>query len=483
MDADKKIESNTVIKSLVWKMLERFCSQGVNLVVQIILARLLMPSDFGSLAIILAITNYAGLFVQSGLATAIMQKNRLDDKDINTLFTASLGVALIMYVGLFIASSFISRIYQLPELIWPLRVLSLVLFLNAINSIQTALFSRNMQFKQIFLRSVTAVPLSGVIGIVMAYLGFGLWALVVYTLSSMGLTVLVMSFATQYKLRLEFYWDRAKELYSFSIKILFSSLVGGFGDTLRTLIIGKIYTRNDLAYYDKAYTYSAYFTQIINASITSVLLPTFSRCQDNVDELRRMARRSVQLTSYAVIPMLTLVICIADPFVRLLLTEKWAFSIPYLMLFCVLRMPGSIAAVDKQVYFALRNSRINLIYEICLLAANISMLVITVPLGVNAIAIGYLIVELLGCFSIFCVSSCYYGYFLLMRLSDMWKPIINSFVVYLILSLSIFTFHSNLIAIISKLSVGIILYLGLSIVTQDSNLKYLSQIIKNKLIK
>lgn len=481
MAESNNITKGAVLNSLGWKILERFCSQGVNMIIQIILARLLLPSDFGSLAIMVAITNYAALFVQSGLATAIVQKKDLDDKDINTLFTASLAIAAIMYVGLFATSCYIAGIYDATEIIWPLRVLALILFLNAINSVQTALFSRNMQFRQIFLRSVIAVPLSGIVGVAMAYMGFGLWALVAYTLSSMGLTVLVMSLASSYRLRLEFYWDRAKILYSFSIKILLSSLVSGFGDTLRTLIIGKKYNSTDLAFYDKAYTYSAYFTQIINASITSVLLPTFSRIQDNISELRQMARRSVQLTAFAVIPMLTLVMCIADPFVNLLLTEKWAPSIPFLIIFCILRMPGCIASVDKQVYFALGNSKINLYYEIGLLMANVGMLLITVPKGVFAIALGYLAIELLGCFAIFCISSKFYGYSLLMRLADTWRPIFNSTIVYFAITLPLFTFSSRLIEMIVKVCVGGALYLILCSLTKDQNLKYITSIIINKL--
>lgn len=479
----RKIPNSTVLNSLGWKILERFCSQGVNLIIQIILARLLLPADFGSLAIMVAITNYAALFVQSGLATAIVQKKDLDAKDINTLFTASLVIAAIMYMGLFAASGYIAGIYDAPEIIWPLRSLALMLFLNAINSVQTALFSRNMQFRQLFLRSIIAVPLSGIIGVAMAYMGFGLWALVAYTLSSMGLTVLVMSLASSYRLRLEFYWDRAKVLYSFSVKILLSSLVSGFGDTLRTLIIGKKYSSTDLAYYDKAYTYSAYFTQIINASITSVLLPTFSRSQDNISELRQMARRSVQLTAFAVIPMLTLVMCIAAPFVNLLLTEKWAPCIPFLIVFCILRMPGCIASVDKQVYFALGNSKINLYYEIGLLVANVSMLLITVPMGVFAIALGYLVIELLGCFTIFCISARFYGYSLLMRLSDTWRPIFNSAIVYFTITIPLFTFSSRLIEMIVKVCVGGALYLILCSITKDQNLKYITSIIINKLKK
>lgn len=483
MANSEKISKEKVLSSFGWKMLERFCSQGLNLIVQILLARILMPTDFGSLAIMLAIINYASLFVQSGLATAIVQKKDLDDKDVNTLFTASIVIAAIMYIVLYFASPLIADSYSIPTLVLPLRVLSIVLFLNAINSVQTALLSRDMRFRQIFLRSVIAVPLAGTVGIVMALMGYGLWSLVVHTLLSIGLTVLVMYLASNYKLRFQFYWQRAKVLYSFSIKILMSSLVSGFSDTLRTLIIGKRFSTEDLAYYDKAYSYSSHFTQIISSSVSSVLLPTFSRSQDDRKRVVQMARRSVQITSFVVIPMLTLIMSISAPFVDLLLTEKWAPCIPFLIVFCMLRIPSCISVVDKQVYLALGNSKIGFYYEIGLLVVNVVMLLITVPIGVYAIALGYLTVEILGCFSLFCVSSRFYGYSLLMRIKDIVKPSINSLLVYYFLSLSFFSFNSDVLEIIVKLSVGFLLFILLSKIMKDSNLDYIYNIIHHKIQK
>jgi teichuronic acid exporter len=168
MDNGVNINKKTVLSSFVWKMLERVCSQGINLVVQIILARILLPKDFASLAIIVAITNYAAIFVQTGLATAIIQKKDIDDVDVSSLLTASLCIALIFYIILYYLSPSLSAYYCLPKLKWALRVLSLILFFNAFNSIQTAILSRRMHFKTQFVRTSVAVIISGTVGIVMA---------------------------------------------------------------------------------------------------------------------------------------------------------------------------------------------------------------------------------------------------------------------------------------------------------------------------
>lgn len=480
---NEKIPKSKVINSLAWKILERVCSQGVNLLVQILLARLIAPSDFGSLAIIVAVTHYASLFVQSGLATTLIQKKTLDMTDVNTVLTSSLVVALVMYVGLYFCSPWISSIYHISELTWPLRVLSFVLFLNAINSVQTALLSRNMQFKQIFLRSIIAVPLAGFIGVFLAYKGLGLWALVIYTISSMALTVLVMALASPYRYKIEFNINRAKELYSFGIKILFTSLVSGFGDTLRVLVIGKKYSTSDLAYYEKAYSYSNYFTQIITSSVSGVLLPTFSRAQDNKNDILRMARRSVSLSSFCIIPFLTLIISTSYPLVCLLLTEKWIPAVPFLCVFCLLRIPSCISVIDKHVFYSLGISKIGLYYEIGLLVLNLGMLLSTIQISVMAVAIGYLAVEMIGCICIFVISSRIYGYSLRMRLTDMFRPVLNSLIIYYILTSHLFDFNSYLLTISVKVILGLITYILLSFITKDSNIPYIFSIIKSKLKK
>ena len=178
MELNTDINKAKVVSSLTWKLFERFVSQGLSLAIQIILARLLLPEDFGSLAIIVAITNYAAIFVQSGIATALIQKKDLDDKDVSTVLISCLILASAFYTILFVAAPFIANAFESDILVPTLRIQSLVLFLNAINSVQTAILSRKMQFKRLFVRSLIAVPVSGIVGIAMAYLGFGLWSLV-----------------------------------------------------------------------------------------------------------------------------------------------------------------------------------------------------------------------------------------------------------------------------------------------------------------
>ncbi len=476
----ESIGKKQVVSSLWWKMLERFLTQGVGLVVQIVLARILLPSDFGSMAIMVAIINYLGIFVQSGLSTTVIQRKNLGEMDVSSLLSMSLLLALGLYVLLFFSAPLIGRIYKMEDIIWPIRVLSVSLFLSAINSIQIGILSRHMKFRIIFSRSIISIVVAGLVAIYMALKGLGIWALVAYSLLNIAIVVITMSFVPEVKIKFGICWYKVKELYSFSIKIIFTNLVSGGGDTLRTMVIGKKYTTSQLAYYDKAYTYSNTATQIVTASISGVLLPTFSRQQDDVARLKEMVRKSMKLTAFLSFPLLLGLLVIAKPLVLLLLTEKWAPCIPFLMIFCVFRLCGPISTIDKQVFYSLGRSDIGLYYEIGLLIANVTMLICMLSYGIMAIAIGATVVEFFGNFVIFIISQHIYGYTLKERAKDYIKPIVNSLVMMAFMWPISLLGLSNLVTIIIQCVIGFVVYYIICLVTKDDNLIYIKNIIKNK---
>ncbi|MCI9135010.1 MAG: lipopolysaccharide biosynthesis protein [Lachnospiraceae bacterium] len=480
MDFNTNVNNRIVMNSLTWKILERLFSQGISFLVQVILARLLMPNDFGSLAIIVAIINYAAIFVQSGLATAIVQKENLEEIDVFTMFTLSLGIGTALYVLLYCIAPIIVKIYSLPELLWPIRVLSITLLLNGINSIQTAIYSRKMQFKKLFLRSAFSVTISGVIGIGMAYNGYGLWALVIQNIVYAFVSVIVMSIKSEFPLKVAFSLPHAKEIYNFSGKILLTDLLSGTHDTIRTMLIGKKYSSDELAYYDKANTYSYYVTLIVNSSISSVLLSAFSRKQSDIENLRRIARKSVRMTSFIMFPILFGVMSVADALINVLLSDKWEASIPFLMIFCMLRLPDCIVSIDKQVFLALGRSDLSLYSEILFFCLTVGLLLQTIKYGTIAIALGALFGEIIYGVIICMISSRIYGYSLHMRIKDLIKPFFSSAV----MSASIYflrRFYNNkLICLVIQVVMGIIIYLLLAILMRDENLKEIWKILEGR---
>ena len=475
------MSNNSVINSFFWKASERLLVQGLGILVQIILARLLLPEDFAKLAIISAIVNYLGLFVQSGLSVAVVQKKELTKEDLATLTTISLIVATILFICLFVSAPSISSFYKMDDLCWPIRVMGLSLFLYSFNSIQTGILQRKMMFRTIFFRSMLATPLSALIGIVMAYMGLGIWALIAFSISNILIVVIFMSFIPELRLAFGFSTQSAKELYSFSVKILGTSLVSAGGDTVRTLTIGKHFSPNQLAYFDRGLNYSGLVTQVVNTSLSSVLLPVFSRSQDDRQQLLFMARRSVKFTSFVMIPILVFVSMAAEPLVRVVLTEKWVPCAVYLSLFCLLRIPGVITSIDKQVYYAIGKSQIGLYYEISLLTANLISLIVLIPYGVLAIAIGFTVIEYLGNFCLFVISSRVYNYSLCGHLIDVSKPVLSGVIMGLVIYSMQLAIDNSYLLLVSQLIAGGVSYLLFSYLLKDDSLKYLLEHIKNRI--
>lgn len=472
-------KGNSVIGSLLWKAGERFLIQGFGLFVQVILARLLLPEDFACLAIIVAIVNYLGLFVNCGLSVVVMQKKDLDKLDVQTLTTASLFIALLIYALLFFLAPFVSDFYNVGNLTWPIRIMSLSLFLSTFNSIQNGLLSREMMFKTIFKCTTLAMPLSAGVGIAMAYLGYGVWSLIVYSLFNTTLVVLFMNMIPSVRLSLGFSWERAKALYTFSGKILLTNLVSAGGDTIRTMTIGKAYKPAALAFYDRAYAYSSLVTQVVNTSISTVLLPVLSRKQENSAQLKDMARRSVCMSAFVMIPVLLLVAVMAEPLVLLVLSDKWLPCAPYLSLFCILRIPGIITSVDKQAYYALGKSGIALVYEIGLLIVNLIMLSVMIQYGVFIIAIGYTIIEYIGNIVLMVISTKVYHYSIRERITDLHKSVLNALVMSLAAYSLAFIIDSMIVLILLQAFVGLVVYCALSYLTSDKNLSFILQKIKD----
>lgn len=479
MDKDSNIRKKNIFGALTWKMLERIITQGVGLVVQIIFARILLPEDFGNLAILIAVTNYAAIFVQSGIATAIIQKKDLKEVDIITVLYISLGIASLAYLVVFFLAPYIAYLYDADELLLTLRVISCVLFLNAINSVYIAIYTRQMDFKKLFIRTLIAVPVSGVIGIILAYAGFGLWALVLYQILNVLITTIILSFGEKIDLHIKPSLKSARQIYSFSGKILLANLVSGLGDTLRTMIIGKYYTKDELGYYDKANTYSMYVVQTVNSSISSVLLPIFSREQNDAQELKRMARRSIGVSSTIMFPILAVIAGVSKPLIVLLLTEKWSNCAPFLTLFCVMRASGCVTNIDRQVYYALGKSNITLYFEVMVIILHILNLFMNIKRGLVFITYGVIAVEWIFAIGIFFVSRKIFEYGLRERISDLLKPLVSSGVTFIAILIVGKLQLGNLYILLLQLIAGIAIYFLCEIFFKDNNFRYCLGVVKS----
>lgn len=457
-------KAEKVVIGLLWKLLERGGAQGIQFLLQIILARLLLPSDFGILAIVIIFINIATIIIQNGLSTSLVQKKIIDSVDTSSVFYLCLGISIITYLCIYYLAPVVADFYQNRSLIGIIRVLSLSLFPGVINSIQNAIISRTMQFKTQFVSSLGAGLISGTIGITFAYLGYGIWALILQQLTNIIGSTVILWFTVRWRPTLQFSSERVKILFSFGWKLLVSSLIDTTYRDLRGLIIGKMYDASILGYYSKGQQFPQLLISNINGSIQSVMLPALSAQQEYSDRVKSMMRRSIVTSSFIVFPMMMGLGMIAEPLVLLLLTEKWLPAVPFLQIFCFSYSLWPIHTANLQAISAMGRSDIFLKLEIGKKIIGLVILLISLPFGVYYLAIGEIFTGIISSFINANPNKKLLNYGYAEQLKDILPSILLSSLMGLVLYLFSFIGLSPLKTMLIQIFVGIAVYLGLAFV-------------------
>lgn len=378
--ADTEIKSK-VLKGLFWKILENGGAQGIQFVIAIILARLLSPSEYGLVSIIMIFITIANVVVQNGFSTALVQKKHSDDADFSSVFYFSLVMAAVMYTVLYLCAPSIAGFYRNDVLIPIVRVLAVVLFPGAVIAVQTAYVSRKMEFKGLFKATMVAVVISGAVSIFMAYRGLGVWAMVgqqiAYYLSLMTTLFLTVS----WKPRLMFAIGRVRAMFTFGWKLLLAALLDTLFNNLYGLIMGKIYNEELLGAYNRGDQFPKLIVNNLGAAIQAVLLPAFASRQGDIAQVRSMVRRAIRTSSFLVLPMLFGLFAVADTMVMALLGEKWMICVPYLRIMCIAYSFWPIHITNLQAINAVGRSDIFLKLEVIKKSIGILGLVIGAMFG------------------------------------------------------------------------------------------------------
>lgn len=390
MDVNRK----SVISNLIWRFAERCGAQGVAFVVSIILARILVPEVYGTIALITVITTILNVFVDSGLANALIQKKDADDLDFSSVFYFNIIMCCVLYTVVFFASPCIADFYNDPELVSVIRVLSLTLIISGVKNVQQAYVSRTMQFKRFFFATLGGTIGAAVFGIVMAYMGFGVWALVAQQVGNSAVDTLILWLTVRWRPKRMFSIQRLKYLFAYGWKLLVSALLDTVFINLRQLVIGKLYSSADLAYYNRGNQFPFLIVSNINSSIDSILLPTLSKEQDDRYRVKMMTRRAIKTSTYIMAPLMMGLAFCAEPLVCLLLTDKWLACVPFLRIFCITYMFYPIHTANLNAIKALGRSDLFLKLEIIKKIADSIILVATMQFGVKVMAYGLLISSL-----------------------------------------------------------------------------------------
>lgn len=399
MSQNDNLRSRTV-SSLIWKLFEQSASSVVSLIVQIVMARLLAPDEFGMLAIMLVFVNVGNVIVQSGLNTAIIQGPDVTERDYSTVFWMSLVVSIVLYLTVWAASPAIADYYSMASIVWPLRALVLILIINAFNSIQEAIVARSLEFNKTARATVTASVTSGTIGIISALLGAGLWALVVQQLLFQLVKSIVLAFQISWKPRLVFEPERAVVLFRFSWKLLVSGLIEQGYQSLSDLMIGKVFDSPSLGYVSQGKKYPQALGLMLDGAIQPVMLSAVARVQDDGEKVKRLARRALKTSTFLIAPAMTLFAFVAESVVLLLLGERWLPCVPYLRMYCFVYALLPVHTTNLQVLNGVGRSDLYLRLEVIKKIIGISTLCFTVFVlrDLTAIVGGYVVTGIICTF-------------------------------------------------------------------------------------
>jgi len=470
-----------IVDGLFWTFLERISAQLVSTIVGIILARALMPEEYGIISIVMIFIDFCNVFVTSGFGTAVIQKQNADKKDFNTAFVMSFGVSVLLYIVLFVSAPYIASFYEMSILENVLRVLGIRLLFTSINNVQQSFIQRDLQFRKLFFATIAGTVLSCVAGVAMAYSGFGVWALVTQYLLNVIIGTIALSFVCGWHPGLELSKESAKLIFSFGGKVLATNIVFTINAKFRSFATGKFFGAEALAFYDQGQKYPTLLVSNINASIQKVLLPVYSRKQDDIVDLKNTLRKSIQIGMFILAPMMIGLCAISNSFVSAVLTEKWVEAVPYMQIFSIMYITRPFESSCHQALLAL--GKASLVFWIMViidgLGLVLAIIAIFVMKNVLWLAIFSLVTTGVSIVCFLCAANKLFHYHLVELMTDTIPTILIATIMGITVSFMGFLPAPMIAKLVLQIVCGVAVYIVLAYVTKSQAFYYLLSRIKN----
>ena len=474
---------NKTISGVFWRLSERFLAQLISFIVSIVLARILVPEEYGLVALVMVFINIFNSFVTNGLGASLVQRKDVDDNDFSTMFYASLGLSIILYLILLLISPFISKISGNNDLSIVLTVMGLKIPIASINSIQQAYISKKMEYKKFFYATLVGTVISGILGIVAANNGYGFWALVIQYLSNSLIDTIALSIVIKWHPKFIFSYKRFKILFSYGYKVMLTGVIGTVFDQIKNFIIGLKYTSADLAYYNRGEQIPSLFYNNINTTFESVFFVTISHLQNDKEVVKNTLRKIIKNANYIIMPLMFGIAVVSKPMIIILLSDKWLNCIPFLIIVCIQYAFGIISNIHLQSIKALGRS--DTLLKLEFIKKPLFVIFIICGMFISPIAI--------------VLANCLYGFVALIlnafpnkkmlnyrfkeQIIDILPAFLMSMIMVIICYLVTILKLNNYLTLILQVIVGIIVYIGLSIITKNESFYEIKKIIKNFLKK
>ena len=362
------------VAGMIWTVIQRFSKMGISFISGIILARLLTPYDYGCIGMLAIFMTLSESFIDSGFGSALIQKKRPTQEDYSTIFWWNVALATLMYATLFFSAPAISRFYRIPELCEVLRVQGLILFIYALNLVQRNQLHKQLKFRILARVTIFTSIIALIVTIILAYKGFGVWALVVQNLIGGVIPAIVFWGYTKWRPSFLFSLKSFKELFSFGIYMFLTSIINKVNSQLRGLLIGRFYDPTTLGFYSKAGKTEGLASQTISHVISLVTYPLYAEVQDEKERLKNMIKRLTMTISYITFPAMFILILCAKPVFILLYSERWMESIPYFQVLCIAGLAICLLSVNLQTIAAIGKSKVMFNWSIIKFIVSISLL-------------------------------------------------------------------------------------------------------------
>lgn len=465
------------VSGVMWSAIERFSLQGVQFVMQLVMARLLLPSDYGMIAMLTIFLQIAQAFIDSGFTNALIQKKDRTEVDYSTVFYFNIIIALLFYCILFVSAPLIAKFYNMPDLILVMRVMALSLIILSFSAIHKTKLTIEINFKIQSKITLIAAGISGIIGIGIAYWGYGVWALVYQSILNAMLTTILFNCFYRWKPLKTFSMKSFKRLFSFGSKLLVSGLIHTVYYNLYGIVIGKRFSAAELGYYTRAEQFAILPSYNLSAIITRVTFPILSSIQDDNERLASTYRKYIRLSSYLIFPLMVGLASLANPLVDLFLTEKWNGTVALLQILCFDWMFDHLSGINLNLLYVKGRSDLALRLEIIKKIIAITILLASIPLGIIGMCLGRVLYSLIATYANTYYTNSLIGLSFRTQLKDIIPYLILSLAMGGVVYATTYLGFSNIVQLIIGITIGILFYISISYIFKITSLKVLLQLI------
>ncbi|KAA6340143.1 Teichuronic acid biosynthesis protein TuaB [termite gut metagenome] len=473
----KSLKSKTII-GIFWNSVERFLVQIVQFILSIIMARLLLPSDYGLLGMLAVFIAISTLFIDAGFTMALIQKKNRTEVDFSTVFYFNIIISICCYFLFYTCAPLIATFYHTAELTSIIRILFLNLIINSLCIIQNTKLSIAMNFKTKAIVNFVSVVVSGCFGVLIAYNGFGVWALVFQILCQSIMNVILLYTFCRWKPLCVFSKESFKQLFHFGSKLLSAGFIATIMNNLYTIFIGKLFSPSQVGYYTRGMQFPALISSTISSILQGVTFPIMTSVQDDREHLISIYRKMIRTTSFFVIPAMTGLAMISEPFIRYFLTEKWMPAVVIMQWICLARLFTPLSALNMNILNAVGRSDLFLKVDLSKLPITMIALIITVPLGLRPVVIGHCITSFIAYFINAYLPGKFFGYGAFRQIKDMLPTLICTGGMMIVLLVIFFYIHSDLLKIVISIIAGVLTYYILAFIFKIEELQDINIIIK-----